>query len=139
MVDTRDLEQHLRERARDRMEVASDEVRRQIEHDAPRDTGRLATLIATRTVEDSTSITTKVTTEARTEDGRDYGKWQDEGTGVYIGRGRIYPKHGPVLKFFWPKIGKFMVVRSVKGTPPTHFFTRNVELWRDRLQEAFRR
>lgn len=140
MADTRETERHLRELARDRMEVASDEVRRQIEHDAPRDTGKLATLIATRTEEDSDSITTKVTTEARTEDGRDYGVWQDEGTGVYVGKGRIYPRRpGGMLTFFWPKVGRVVSFRSVKGTPPTRFFSKNVELWKDRLTEAFRR
>lgn len=139
MVDTREIEEHLKARARDRMVVASDEVRREIEHDAPRDTGRLSTLIRSTTEEDATSITTKITTEALTADGRDYAKWQDEGTGVYIGRGRIYPKPPNTrLTFFWPKIGRVVSFRSVAGTPPTRFFTRNVEKWRDRLQEAFR-
>lgn len=44
-----------------------------------------------------------------------YARWLQEGTGIYAGRGRIYPKHAKVLA--WDGI----VVRSIKGTPPRRY------------------
>lgn len=140
MADTRELERNLRERARTRQIIAGDEVRRMAEHDAPRDTGQLSGDMRTEISEDDSSITVKLITNRLTPDGRDIAKWQDEGTGVYIGRGRIYPRTpGGRLTFFWPKIGRVVSFKSVAGTPPTHFFTNAVARWREFLEEAFKR
>lgn len=139
MIDTRDLEDKLCLRAREKMEQAADEVRRQIEHDAPRDTGKLSTLIRSTTTDDGTAVVTKITTEARSGDDFDYGEVQDKGSGVFVGRGRIYPTRGKALKFFSSKLGRVVFAKSVAGVPPTGFFTKNVELWRDKLRDAYGR
>lgn len=44
------------------------------------------------------------------------------GTGEFIGAGRIYPTHAKALSFYWFKIGKHMVLTSVRGQPGQHWF-----------------
>lgn len=48
--------------------------------------------------------------------------YTNEGTGEYVGAGRIYPTHARALAFYWMKIGKFMVVASVAGQPGQHWW-----------------
>jgi hypothetical protein len=49
-------------------------------------------------------------------------QYTNEGTGEYIGAGRIYPTHAQALAFYWFKIGKFVVVASVAGQPGQHWW-----------------
>lgn len=58
-----------------------------------------------------------------------HGKWTNEGTGVYVGRGRIYGQPAPPppgrtrpLAFFWLKLGRDVVFVSVAGQPGQHWF-----------------
>ena len=48
--------------------------------------------------------------------------YTNEGTGEYIGAGRIEARPGSALAFYWAKIGKFMVVQSVAGQPGQHWW-----------------
>lgn len=92
-----------------------------VEANAPRRTGELAESVEVGGAVASAGggqISVTVTAE--------HGVWQDKGTGIYGPRGgRI---HGnPLLAFDWPAAGGLVIVRSVSGTPPTHFFQRAVE------------
>lgn len=52
-----------------------------------------------------------------------YGRWQDEGTGIYGPTGaRIFPRTARVLRFDWPAAGGVVFARSVAGAPGRHFF-----------------
>ena len=47
-----------------------------------------------------------------------YALFVHEGTGIYgPEKHRIVPKHARALSFYWKKMGKHMVVRSVAGMP----------------------
>lgn len=139
MVNTSGLEEKVRVRAVEKMTAASDELRRQIEHDAPRDTGALSVAPVTTTSYSERQVISHVTVSRDSPEGFDVARVQDEGTGVYAGRGRIYPRNGPFLVFFWSKIGKVVFARSVAGTPDTHFFGNAVATWKDRLGEEYSR
>lgn len=93
---------------------------------APRETGFLEQSVradAPRQSGDSVTVTVTCTAP--------YGRWQDEGTGVYIGQGRIYPTHAKALSFYWKKAGGFVTFASVAGTPPTHWWENTVRAWPD--------
>lgn len=138
MISTVALEEKLRDRAVARMVEAGDELRRRIEHDAPRDTGALSVAPVTVTTSTERQVVTKITVDRKSASGFDVATAQEEGTGVYAGRGRIYPiPPNRRLVFFWPKIGAVVSFASVKGTPATHFFSTNVDRWLDDLREAF--
>jgi hypothetical protein len=50
----------------------------------------------------------------------DQATYTEYGTGEYVGNGRI--EGNPYLAFYWFKVGKFMVLRSVRGQPGQHWF-----------------
>lgn len=141
MVSTAALEEKLRVAAGEKMERASDELRRGIEHDAPRDTGALSVAPVTETIIEERRIVSRVTVDRKSPSGFDVARAQEEGTGEYASppRGRIYPKPpNKHLVFFWSKIGRVVFAKSVAGTPATHFFSENTAKWRDRLRELYR-
>lgn len=142
MVNTSGLEEKVRVRAVENMERASDELRRQIEHDAPRDTGQLSVAPVTSTSHSERQVVSRVNVERLSPTGFDIARAQDEGTGEYADppRGRIYPRRpGGRLTFFWAKIGAVVSFASVAGTPRTEFFSRAVAQWKDRLSEEYQR
>lgn len=98
---------------------------------APRDKGDLADSIqldTPRVVGDS--IIVSVFTDSP------YAGFQNRGTGVYAGEGRIYPTHARALSFFWRKVGQDVVFASVAGTPATHFWDNTVRAWPDIVAAA---
>lgn len=139
MINTLPLEEKLRARALERMVEASDEMRREIELNAPRDTGQLSVAPVTSSEVSERLVVSHVTVSRDSPDGFDVARAQDEGTGVYAGRGRIYPTDHLYLKFFSTKIGRIIFTKSVAGTPATHYFSNAVDRWKDRLAEAFSR
>lgn len=141
MVNTSGLEDKVRVRAVDRMEAASDELRREIEHDAPRDTGALSVAPVTSTSHSERQVVSRVRVDRDSPSGFDVARAQDEGTGEYADppRGRIYPRNGKYLVFFWSKIGRVVFAKSVAGTPATHFFSNAVARWKDLLGDAYSR
>lgn len=65
----------------------------------------------------------------------DQATYTNEGTGEYAGRGRIYGN--PYLAFFWLKVGKFMVVRSIRGQPGQHWWEGPSDTrWEERMTDA---
>jgi len=89
------------------------------------------------------SITSSVSTRGKRVVGRvwtplKYGLWQHEGTGIYAGRGRIYPKTAKVL-VFRPRKGRpqrrgargskgpVVFAKSVKGVPPKPYLVEALE------------
>jgi hypothetical protein len=64
--------------------------------------------------------------------GADYGKYQDEGTGIYGPEGkRITRPGGGPMAFDWPAAGGVVIVMSIAGAPGTHFWTDTVADWPD--------
>lgn len=60
--------------------------------------------------------------------GEEYGIYQDEGSGVFAPSGtRIQGR--PFLAFDWPAAGGLVIVRSVSGSPGTHFWSEAVNEW----------
>lgn len=139
MVNTSGLEEKVRVRAAEKMTAASDEMRRQIEHDAPRDTGQLSVAPVTSTTVSDRQIVSHVTVNRESPSGFDIATAQEEGTGIYAGRGRIYPTNHKYLKFYWSKFGVTIYAKSVAGSPATHFFSNAVAKWKDLLSEAYGR
>lgn len=92
---------------------------------ASRRTGAMADSISAHpAVVRQTSATVRVTCEA------EYGRYQDEGTGIFGPEGRpIKPTHSKVLVFDWPAAGGLVFARHVKGSEPTRFWTRTVHDW----------
>ena len=52
-----------------------------------------------------------------------YAPYQEFGTGIFVGKGYIYPKRAKVLRFK-TRGGKWVFARRVKGTPPKKYMTR---------------
>jgi hypothetical protein len=69
---------------------------------------------------------------------QDYSSYQEEGTGEYIGAGRIYPTTAKVLVFYWKKTGRVMFLPSVAGTPPTYWFSRVRDRWPEFVERMAR-
>lgn len=62
--------------------------------------------------------------------GEEHGRYQEEGTGIYGPQGvPITPRPGGVLVFDWPAAGGMVFARSVRGTEPTHWWTRSLQAW----------
>src|SRR6266446_4604166 len=101
------------------MVMASDEMRREIELNAPRDTGALSVAPVTETTVSERSVASHVTVARDSPDGFDVARAQDQGTGIYAGRGRIYPTNAKALVFFWQKVGRVIFAKSDVGTPAT--------------------
>lgn len=56
----------------------------------------------------------------------EYAKYQEFGTGIYAGKGYIYPKRSRFL--IWKdKSGKTIFAKRVKGVKPVRFFGRAIE------------
>jgi hypothetical protein len=136
-MDTRSIEAQLFRAAQLRGDRAAQATAQAVSANAPRDTGKLANAPkVTRTVT-PTGITWKVAVDVTGGgQGYPYDVAQEEGTGVYIGKGRIYPRRAPMLVFFWKKVGRKVAFRSVKGTPPTRYFSKAIRGWVERLREA---
>ncbi len=67
----------------------------------------------------------------------EYAKWQEEGTGVYAGRGMITPKRARILA--WKdRGGQWHVARAVRGVKGKFFFKRAKEETLPKLTEYLR-
>lgn len=85
-----------------------------------RRTGKLADSI---TADDPELHGTYVTVRVHVEE--EYGKFQNEGTGIYGPTGqRIEPTNAQALAFDWPAAGGLVIVKSVRGSEATHFWDR---------------
>jgi hypothetical protein len=125
-MDTRSIEAQLFRAAQLRGDRAAQATAQAVSANAPRDTGKLA----------NAPKVTRTVTPTGGGQGYPYDVAQEEGTGVYIGKGRIYPRRAPMLVFFWKKVGRKVAFRSVKGTPPTRYFSKAIRGWVERLREA---
>lgn len=97
-----------------------------VQDNAPRRTGDLVDSVrGNPVVVQPAQVTTTVEVEA------EYGRYQDEGTGIYGPEGRpIRPtKPGGVLVFDWPAVGGIVFAREVRGTEPTRFWQKAVDAW----------
>lgn len=125
-VDASRLEQGLRQQAMIWLDRADQQFVDRARVRCSRRTGALADSIeATPATDEGTRITAEIHV------GEDYGRWQDEGTGIYgPDGGRIYPlKPGGVLAFDWPAAGGMVFFRSVAGSPGTRFWSDTVDDW----------
>lgn len=90
---------------------------------SPRRTGALAdSIVADGASDNGSSVTNHVSV------GEEYGIYQEEGTGVYGPRGQRI-QGSPLLAFDWPAAGGVVIVHSVAGTSPTHFWQRTIDQW----------
>lgn len=121
-----------------RGDAAAQTVARQVSANAPRDKGRLAAAPTVRRDIGPSSIRWTIGVDVKSPEGYPYDVAQEEGTGVYIGKGRIYPRRAKMLRFYWRKVGRFVAFRSVKGTPPTRFFSKAIRDWPQRMRESGR-
>jgi Bacteriophage HK97-gp10, putative tail-component len=104
----------------------SGRLRGSIEHDDPDFNGRRVTFTLSATAE--------------------HAPYVEYGTGVYVGRGRIYPLHAKALTFFWnrgPNGPRIYSYNSIAGQPGQHYFfggeagVESLERrWHDALERA---
>lgn len=137
-MDTRGIEETLLRRAQERGDAAATETARQISANAPRGlTGALKEAPKVHRNVGPSSVRWTVSVDVKSQGGYPYDVAQEEGTGIYIGKGRIVPKKkGGLLIFYWRKVNRVVAFRSVKGTPPTRFFSKAIRGWSDRLRET---
>lgn len=122
-VDASALEQRLREMAVEEADKLADRVVEIAQSRCSRRTGTLADSIS-----NEGAVSTGNGATAHVVVGEDYGKYQDEGTGIYGPEGtRI--EGNPLLAFDWPAAGGLVIVHSVAGSPGTHFWTDTVNDW----------
>lgn len=119
------------ERAVDRM--GEDLARRcgrlfanEVERNAPKRTRELVD-----SIEETAPVTVGGRVMVNVRVGAEHGIYQDEGTGIYGPQGTpITPKRpGGVLRFDWPAAGGIVFARRVRGTEPTRFWTKAVQMW----------
>lgn len=100
-----------------------------MEANAPRDTGLMTQSIELSEADGETQI------ERTIRAPQEYSSYQDSGTGVYAGEGRIYPVTAKALRFV-AKDGTVVFVKSVAGTPRTGWWTDTVAKLGDYLRSA---
>jgi hypothetical protein len=138
MANLASLERKLRDHADQAGDNAAAEVARRIAANAPRDTGALAQGTTVERTDGSDWIGWTIRTVADSSEGFDYATAQEEGTGIYRpGGSPIVPVNAKALRFFWKKTGRIEFRVSVKGTPPTYFFSHAVRDWPQLMVEAF--
>jgi HK97 gp10 family phage protein len=91
---------------------------------APVDTGVLRSSITETGVFDNTI---KVISPV------EYAKYQEFGTGVYVGRGMIYPKRSRFLVWRDRKSGKMIFAKAVRGVPPKRFFGKAIKTFTQKI------
>lgn len=136
-MDTRGIEAKVIAAQVARGDAAAQLTARQVSANAPRGlTGKLAQAPTVRREIGPSSIRWTVGVDVKSPSGYPYDVAQEEGTGVYIGKGRIYPVRAKRLRFYWRKVGHVVSFASVKGTPPTRFFSKAIRDWPNRLRET---
>lgn len=137
-VDPAVLERLVRDHA---VEVAvrlADRFVEEVQGNAPRRTGTLADSVQAHppvVFPDVITITVDVT--ATNDDGVEYGRWVDEGTGIYGPEGvPIRAKHlrrgglPGFMVFDWPGVkGGIVFALEVQGSEPTRFWSKAVAAW----------
>jgi HK97 gp10 family phage protein len=93
-------------------------IKGEAKKNAPVDTGVLRNSITETGVFDNTI---KVISPVK------YAKFQEFGTGVYLGRGMIYPKRSRFLVWRDRRSGKMIFAKAVRGVPPKRFFGKAIE------------
>lgn len=145
MANLASLERRLRDYADKCGDDAAAEVMRRISANAPRDSGVLARGTEVERTDGYDWVGWTIRTTAESVEGFDYATAQEEGTGIYRPGGSpvvpnpLYDSRGRrrVLAFYWKKTGKVEFRYSVKGTPPTWFFSHATRDWVGLLREAF--
>ena len=63
--------------------------------------------------------------------GEEYGRYQDEGTGIFGPHGEriTATRPGGVLVFDWPAAGGTVFARSTAGAPGTRFWSDTIDDW----------
>jgi hypothetical protein len=132
------LQQLVREGGERVMRAALNECQRLTAEAAPApETGELNRSIVTdEPTFDGSTFTGAIRATAQ------HASYTDEGTGIYVGRGRIYPRTARVLRFYWfggPRGPAMYYFPSVAGQPGQHWFARPMEArWREALTYADR-
>lgn len=116
------LEDLLRERGQEWTQQLADTFADQVRANAPRATGELAESVEVGGVVGGDVVTCSVTVTSA------HAQYQEEGTGIYGPTGQRI-EGNPLLAFDWPAAGGMVIVHSVAGTEPTHFFQRAVDEW----------
>lgn len=134
-ADTSGLRDRVRSWGIDIATTAGQLVLDDIAATAPKDTGAMIEGTKITSVEIGETVVS-LTVEASAE----YASFQEDGTGIYGPRGeRIYPTNARALVFNWKKAGgRLVAFASVKGTPATHWFSKPLARWSQRLGEAAR-
>lgn len=124
-VDTTALEAGLRAYALRLMDQLGERFVEGARGRCSRRTGTLADSIeASGAVDGGSRITNTVRC------GAEYGRYQDEGTGIYGPDGaRIVPTNAKVLAFDWAAGGGMTFRASVAGSPGTHFWSDTIDDW----------
>jgi HK97 gp10 family phage protein len=60
----------------------------------------------------------------------EYAPYQEYGTGIYVGRGFIYPKRSRFLIWKDRRSGKMILAKRVRGVPGKFYFKKGVEYFR---------
>lgn len=128
-VNTEDL-RRLKNRFKDGIQLAlrltAGNLQSELRKEAPKRTTKLATSFIK---ENLNALAWHVFSRLK------YSIYVARGTGIYAGKGRIYPKHGKFLKFtsFGFK-GKIIFARSVKGQKANKYDERAIRNTSSRIQ-----
>lgn len=131
-IDTTGLSARVRDFAQSRADDIAQRFVERAQMYAPFRTGQLHDSIQAEPAEMIGDVAT-----ARVVVGAEYGKFQNEGTGVYGPDGEpIYPRTAKALVFYWPAAANVVAFAHVKGTEPTHFWERTLGDWHDIVSGA---
>lgn len=126
-VDASAIEQAVHAYTLDRAQRLGDAFADAVRSNAPRRSGALAD-----SVEVEPARQTSQGAAVRVVVNAEYGRFVEEGTGIYGPEGTpIVPRNGNVLVFDWPAAGGIVFARHVRGMEPTHFWARALERWPD--------
>lgn len=111
------LASQLRTEIREQLQIVRASMEEDTRRDAPVISGDLrASIIMADFSESFDSFRSTIVATAP------QAQYTNEGTGEYIGAGRIYPTRARALAFYWFKVGEYMVVASVRGQPGQHWW-----------------
>lgn len=105
---------------RDRCQIIRSQIEFLTQQDAPHVSGDLRRAIRMEPFQENGGIFSA--TIAVDPQEAPQGVWTNEGTGEYIGAGRIYPQRARALVFFWLKVGRVVAFASVAGQPGQHWW-----------------
>lgn len=126
------LERNLDRIIRDTLDMSALMVMGKAKENAPVDKGTLrGSITKTNAVRSGRNYIVRVGTNVK------YAPYQEFGTGIYAGRGYIYPRRARFLAWR-DKSGKWVFARRVRGVKPRRYFGKAVEYFKANMGKVVR-